>query len=131
MLISWGLMWLSFLGWVMTDLTPMMPKYEVYKDSGVEWIGVIPVHWDEMRLKFISEMIVSNVDKIAVDFEIPVKLCNYVDVYKNIYITNKIPFMEVTATKEEISRYKIKNNDVLITKDSEDWLDIGVPALVK
>jgi type I restriction enzyme S subunit len=84
-----------------------------------------------MRLKFISEMIVSNVDKIAVDFEIPVKLCNYVDVYKNIYITNKIPFMEVTATKEEISRYKIKNNDVLITKDSEDWLDIGVPALVK
>jgi len=76
-------------------------------------------------------MIVSNVDKIVKDFETSVKLCNYVDVYKNNYITNKIPFMEVSATKEEIIRYKIKINDVLITKDSEDWLDIGVPALVK
>jgi type I restriction enzyme S subunit len=76
-------------------------------------------------------MIVSNVDKIVKEFETPVKLCNYVDVYKNNYITNKIPFMEVSATEEEIIHYKIRINDVLITKDSEDWLDIGVPALVK
>ncbi len=115
----------------MTDLLPVMSRYEAYKDSGVAWIGVIPDRWEEKRLKFTSQMIVSNVDKVVKDFETPVKLCNYVDVYKNNYITNKIPFMEVSATKEEIIRYKIKINDVLITKDSEDWLDIGVPALVK
>ncbi len=115
----------------MTDLLPVIPGYEAYKDSGVEWIGEIPECWDEKRLKFTSKMIVSNVDKIVRDFETPVKLCNYVDVYKNSYITNKISFMEVSATEEEIIRYKIEINDVLITKDSEDWLDIGVPALVK
>ncbi|WP_287126296.1 restriction endonuclease subunit S [Desulfobacter sp.] len=115
----------------MTELLPVMPRYETYKDSGVGWIGKIPAPWEEKRLKFTSRMIVSNVDKIVKEFETPVKLCNYVDVYKNNYITNKIPFMEVSATEEEIIHYKIKINDVLITKDSEDWLDIGVPALVK
>ncbi|WP_112911350.1 restriction endonuclease subunit S [Escherichia coli] len=28
-----------------------MPKYEVYKDSGVEWIGKIPEHWNLKSLK--------------------------------------------------------------------------------
>jgi len=30
-----------------------MPKYEVYKDSGVEWLGAIPKDWDIRRLKFL------------------------------------------------------------------------------
>ena len=28
-----------------------LPRYAEYKDSGVEWIGCIPVHWDVDRLK--------------------------------------------------------------------------------
>lgn len=28
-----------------------MPKYEVYKDSGVDWIGKIPEHWNLKSLK--------------------------------------------------------------------------------
>jgi restriction endonuclease S subunit len=34
----------------MTSLTAM-PKYEVYKDSGGEWLGNIPGHWRVIRLK--------------------------------------------------------------------------------
>ncbi|MCI1647510.1 MAG: restriction endonuclease subunit S [Bacteroides sp.] len=30
----------------------MMRKYEKYKDSGVEWIGKVPEHWNNCRLKF-------------------------------------------------------------------------------
>lgn len=29
-----------------------LPKYEKYKDSGVEWLGEIPEHWDRKRIKF-------------------------------------------------------------------------------
>jgi type I restriction enzyme S subunit len=112
-------------------LREAMPRYEAYKDSGVEWLGEIPAHWEEKRLKFVFEMRVSNVDKNIINLEKPVKLCNYVDVYKNNYITESISFMEVTATAEEIERFRIRKGDVLITKDSEDWSDIGVPALVK
>jgi len=31
------------------------PRYESYKDSGVEWVGEVPEHWDVVRLRFITE----------------------------------------------------------------------------
>ncbi len=106
-------------------------KYPAYKDSGVVMLGEIPEGWKVWRLKNICEMIVSNVDKHTKLLEKPVKLCNYVDVYKNDYITSEIDFMQATASVDEINRFKIKYDDVIITKDSEDWLDIGVPSFVK
>jgi type I restriction enzyme S subunit len=39
--------------------------------------------------------------------------------------------MHATATATEISAFTLKANDVLITKDSELWEDIAVPALVR
>ena len=33
----------------MGELTTM-PKYEAYKDSGVEWLGIVPEHWDLTRI---------------------------------------------------------------------------------
>lgn len=29
------------------------PRYERYKDSGVDWIGEIPEHWDFVKLKYL------------------------------------------------------------------------------
>ena len=75
-------------------------------------------------------MRVSNVDKHTKEGELPVRLCNYVDVYKNDRITQQITFMPATASPDEIERFRLHHNDVLITKDSETWNDIGVPALV-
>src|SRR5690554_5198266 len=31
----------------------MIKKYEHYKDSGVEWLGDIPEHWETRRIKYI------------------------------------------------------------------------------
>jgi type I restriction enzyme, S subunit len=33
-----------------------MPTYEAYKDSGVEWLGEIPAHWQVKALKHIAFM---------------------------------------------------------------------------
>ncbi|MBT1063725.1 restriction endonuclease subunit S [Bowmanella sp. Y26] len=30
-----------------------MPKYEYYKDSGVDWLGKLPSHWLIIRMKFL------------------------------------------------------------------------------
>lgn len=30
-----------------------LPRYESYKDSGVQWLGEIPSHWDVKRMKFL------------------------------------------------------------------------------
>jgi type I restriction enzyme S subunit len=74
---------------------------------------------------------VSNVDKVPADDELPVRLCNYTDVYYNDHITPEMPLMETTATADEIRRFGLRAGDVVITKDSEEWSDIAVPALVK
>lgn len=34
-----------------------MKKYDSYKDSGIEWIGEIPSHWEIKKLKFIGDAI--------------------------------------------------------------------------
>ena len=39
--------------------------------------------------------------------------------------------MRATATADEIDRFRLELGDVLITKDSEVWNDIGVPAFVE
>ena len=108
-----------------------LPPYPTYKPSGVEWMREVPAHWDIRRLRNVSELRVSNVDKHVKTEERPVRLCNYVDVYKNDRIRSKMAFMRVTATRDEIERFRLQSGDVLITKDSEAWNDIGVPAYVE
>jgi type I restriction enzyme, S subunit len=105
--------------------------YQAYKDSGVRWIGNVPEHWAMRRLRTVVDMRVSGIDKISNDHEIPVRLCNYIDVYKNSRITDALAFMRATASQQEIRRFRLKTDDVIITKDSEAWDDIGVPALVE
>ena len=108
-----------------------LKPYPAMKDSGVPWLGEVPTYWEVVRLRNTSEMRVSNVDKHAKDDEQPVRLCNYVDVYKNDRIRSGMAFMRATATTDEIERFRLQSGDVLITKDSEAWNDIGVPALVE
>lgn len=32
------------------------PRYPKYKDSGVEWLGEVPEHWEVRRLKFLCDI---------------------------------------------------------------------------
>ncbi|WP_151523704.1 restriction endonuclease subunit S [Serinicoccus kebangsaanensis] len=83
------------------------------------------------RLSHVAEVSVSTVDKHTVEGEVPVRLCNYVDVYKNNAIVDGLIFMSATATPDEIRRFSIAPGDTLFTKDSETADDIGVPAYVQ
>lgn len=108
-----------------------MTEYPKYKPSGVHWIDTIPVDWSVSPLKHVAAVQPSNVDKKSVEGEQKVLLCNYVDVYKNDFITDDIDFMEATASESQIEKFQLSIGDVLITKDSETPQDIAVPALVK
>ena len=87
--------------------------------------------WRKVTLEDACEVIVSPVDKKTIDGELPVKLCNYTDVYYNNSICSEIDFMAATAKPSEIEKFSIIKDDVIITKDSETPDDIGVPAYVK
>ncbi|MFN6274542.1 MAG: restriction endonuclease subunit S [Microcystis sp.] len=111
-------------------MTKKWQPYPTYKDSGVEWLGAIPEHWKVKKLKYLAKINLSNVDKKSNENEDTVKLCNYVDVYYNDYITKEIDFLIATASHEQKQKFALKKGDVLLTKDSETWDDIAVPACV-
>jgi len=108
-----------------------LKPYPNMLNSGVPSLGEVPEHWSVRRLRNFADMRVSNVDKHSKEDERPVRLCNYVDVYNNDYIRSSMGLMRATATRDEIDRFRLAVGDVLITKDSEAWNDIGVPSLVR
>jgi len=108
-----------------------LKPYPQYIDSEVEWVGYIPGDWDSNKIKHITDVKISNVDKKGKINEPDVLLCNYTDVYNNEFITHELDFMKATASFEQIKKLSLKKGDVIITKDSETADDIAVPALVK
>lgn len=86
--------------------------------------------WRTEKLKHLASVAFSSVDKKTVGGEALVRLCNYTDVYYRDEITADLPFLEGTASADEIRRFSLRAGDVLITKDSETPDDIGVAAFV-
>jgi type I restriction enzyme S subunit len=97
----------------------------------LDWAKDLPDSWMAKPLRAIADCRVSNVDKVPIDGEVPVRLCNYTDVYNNEFINLDLDLMPATATNAEIEKFGLAVNDVAITKDSESWDDIGIPALVR
>ena len=87
--------------------------------------------WATMALGELVDLRLSSVDKKSKPDETPVLLCNYTDVYRNRIIHSDLDFMEATATDREIEKCALQPGDVVITKDSEQYDDIGVPALIR
>ncbi|WP_459926323.1 restriction endonuclease subunit S [Flavobacterium covae] len=96
----------------------------------LDWQNKILSDRKIVPLFYIADFSISPVDKIIKEEEEKVSLCNYTDVYKNKYITSDLEFMEGSASENEINRFQIQDGDILITKDSESWDDIGIPAMV-
>jgi type I restriction enzyme S subunit len=86
--------------------------------------------WRTSKLHTVADVRVSNVDKKFYATETPVRLCNYMDVYTNDYVTAAIDFMTASASKAQIERFRLMAGDVVITKDSETPDDIGVSAVI-
>ena len=100
--------------------------FPVARDS-----GGAKADWRRVALKKVIDLKISSVDKKTKSNERAVRLCNYTDVYNNRFIYADMNFMMATATEQEISKWSLLVEDVIITKDSEKYDDIGVPALVR
>ena len=96
----------------------------------VRGIGAIPATWEVVRLGEVAAVGFSGVDKKTVANEIPVKLCNYTDVFYNRRIRPTMPLMSATATQIECERWTLRGGDVLFTKDSETPEELGIPTYV-
>ncbi len=61
------------------------------------YLETLPEGWGNNRMGNVDDILFSNVDKHTFESETPVRLCNYVGVYKNDRITSEIEFMEAST----------------------------------
>jgi type I restriction enzyme S subunit len=80
----------------------------------------------------VCEILLSGVDKAFDENERHVKLCNYMDVYNNQYITKSliVGFMDGSVNDSEYQKFVLSEGQVLLTKDSETKEDIAQTAYV-
>ena len=68
-----------------------MKAYPEYKDSGIEWLGEIPEHWEVVKLKRATQFLyggsLANDDRV--DGDVPVHGSNGIMCYQNHAITEK------------------------------------------
>lgn len=87
-------------------------KPEEMKDSGVEWLGMIPKDWEVSRIKFISKLnkyTLSNNEKKDL-------IIKYIDI-GNVYDDGKIGTIQEFHFKNAPSRARriVKNKDVIVS----------------
>ena len=107
----------------------LYPNAEM-KDSGVDWIGDIPKHWEVSKLKYLSSVELSTVDRHKYENEKKVSICHYTDTYKNEFIDRNTTLPIGTCKEIEIKKFALQKKDIILTKDSESPDDIGIPTFV-
>lgn len=103
------------------------------KDSGVEWIGMIPEHWERFRLKDLGYMYSGLSGKSGDDFRCDdeTKTKPYVpftNVLNNTVVDNNNFNSVVMGDNEQQNQVKI--GDLLFLMSSEDYESIAKSAVV-
>ena len=109
---------------MIADLTP----YPAMKDSGVEWLGSVPEHWDVRRLGQIGRLSKGNGGNK--DDEVPrgVPCVRYGDLYTtHTHFIRKSRSFVSQSTAEGYT--PIKCGDVLFAASGETFDEIGKSAV--
>lgn len=104
---------------VTKGLNPNVPM----RDSGVEWIGEVPEHWEIKRLRYIGTTqngISAGADYFGSGFP----FVSYSDVYNNRELPKEVGGL-VKSSEQDRRQYSIKKGDVLFTRTSETVEEIG------
>lgn len=89
-----------------------MKQYESYKDSGIEWLGKIPSHWMEEKLKHL----VSCNDDVLDETTDPEEIINYVEI-SDVDSINGVKNHSQYRFKEAPSRARriTKKGDIIVS----------------
>lgn len=114
---------------VTRGLTPNVPL----KDSGVDWIGMIPQHWEVRRMKDVSYMYSGLTGKSGDDFrcEDDSKTKPFIP-FTNILNNTKVNPTQVNRVvmTENDEQNVVKKNDILFLMSSEDYESIAKSSVI-
>ncbi|QDU14727.1 Type-1 restriction enzyme EcoKI specificity protein [Gimesia maris] len=107
---------------VTKGLNPNAPM----KDSGIEWLGDVPEHWEVKRLGHLGRLQNGlNIGGEAFGSGDP--FVSYGDVYNNTNVP-EIPSGLVQSTQSDQAKYNLEVGDVFFTRTSETIDDIGIAS---
>ena len=104
---------------VTKGLDPNVPM----KDSGVDWIGQIPEHWEVRKLGSIGSTI-NGVSHDSTYFGEGYPFVSYSDVYKNISLPKTVLGLAKSSNQERLL-FSVEKGDVFFTRTSETAEEIG------
>lgn len=107
---------------VTKGLDPTVPM----KDSGIEWIGMIPKHWNIRRLRYLGTC-VNGLSKGGEFFGSGYPFVSYGDVYKNMELPHIVDGL-VESTSNEREWYSVKEGDVFFTRTSETIEEVALTS---
>ncbi len=96
------------------------------RDSGVEWLGEVPEHWDIKRLRYLGNC-QNGINIGAEYFGSGYPFVSYSDVYKNEVLPKKGSGL-VESTKQDRKIYSVLVGDVMFTRTSETVEEIGLSS---
>jgi type I restriction enzyme S subunit len=108
---------------VTKGLNPNAPM----KDSGIEWIGEIPRHWEMCRVRNVG-ITQNGISKGGEFFGEGEPFVTYSDVYKNMVLPKTVTGL-ILSTKEEQDKFSVKKGDVFFTRTSETIEEIGISSI--
>lgn len=102
-------------------------EYESYKDSGVEYLGKIPLDWNIKRLRYIGKC-QNGISKGGEFFGSGYPFVSYGDVYNNLILPETVSGL-IESTHEEQENYSVKAGDVFFTRTSETIEEVGFTSV--
>ena len=97
------------------------------KDSGIDWLGQIPAHWEVKHLGHFS-MLQNGISAPAEYFGSGYPFLSYGDVYNGYEISEPLSGL-ANSTKEEQERYSVQKGDVFFTRTSETIDEIAFSSV--
>lgn len=93
------------------------------KDSGVEWLGQVPEHWEIRQLRYLGAC-QNGINIGAEYFGSGSPFISYGDVYRNHELPTSFEGL-VQSTDNDRRIYSVQRGDVLFTRTSETIEEIG------
>ncbi|MBV8252421.1 MAG: restriction endonuclease subunit S [Chitinophaga sp.] len=93
------------------------------KDSGVEWIGEIPEHWEVMPLRFLGNT-QNGISKGGEYFGSGYPFVSYGDVYNGIELPSDVNGL-ANSSSDDRRLYSVIEGDIFFTRTSETIEEIG------
>ena len=97
------------------------------KDSGVDWIGEIPEHWEVSKVRYLGTT-QNGISAGAEYFGSGFPFVSYGDVYKNRELPVKVNGLAKSSINDR-KQYSILENDILFTRTSETAEEIGFASI--